>query len=81
VGTLDCKTLAAALDVAPTKTTQAWRPALDKVARMMVLRPAETASDLAEAMTAIAEELRQERFEQELPERTRRATGGRRVGD
>ncbi|MBN1345996.1 MAG: hypothetical protein JXQ73_25135 [Phycisphaerae bacterium] len=58
--------LSTALDVARTKTSQAWDPAVEKVAVMMVLYPAETTAALAQRMAEIQGRMNARRAEVEL---------------
>lgn len=70
---LSCKQIADALGIRETKATQAWQPAIAKVARLMRLHPLETMRALSRAM----EEDESDRVLGELPERIRRLNGGR----
>lgn len=60
---LTCKEVAYALDVQPTKATQAMMPALAKVAACMLLYPDKTLAELAN----YSEQLRAQ-WERERPE-------------
>lgn len=63
------------LEVCETKASQAWRPAVHKVAAMIAANPAETLAELAAEVEAI----RQADFEADLPMRIAQRCGGRYV--
>ena len=60
---LSCKQVASSLDCSPTKATQAWEPALIKVATVLIDYPPQGQSALAEAMVWIQEQREIERME------------------
>ena len=77
-GSLTCSQVAASLRCRESKATQAWEPALLKVATLLLDYPAEALEAMAAAMASIRDErdqAEQRRFEAELAERVRRQTG------
>ena len=74
---LSIKQIADALGVRETYATQAVEPALDKVAKLVLVYGEPALMLLLERVAELREQREQDRFEAELPERVRRQVGGR----